>query len=81
MDEGRELLAGRLPHAPGGAVGGDELRVRGLQVAQLALEPVVGLVADLRALEDVIEVLVPPDLGPELLDPRCRRGLNGLGPG
>jgi len=60
----RRLLA----HALGGAVGGDEVGELPLQVAQLALEPVVLGVGDLRLVADVVEVLVPANLAPQLLD-------------
>ena len=48
MDELREGLGGLLPHALGGAVGGDEVGMPRLELAQLPLERVVLLVADLR---------------------------------
>ena len=94
MDERRELVGRLLAHSLGGAVGGDELGVLGFELPKLALQPVVGLVGDLRPVEDVIEALVLPDLAPELDDaPReCARGgavvdryppdlSNGLSPG
>jgi hypothetical protein len=73
VDELREALGGLLPHPLGGAVGRDEVGVLRLEVAQLALEPVVLVVADLRAVEGVVEPLVPADLLAELVD--ARRGL------
>ena len=45
--------------------------MRRLEVAQLALERVVGLVGDLGPVVDVVEVLVAPDLRPQRLDPRA----------
>jgi hypothetical protein len=51
----------------------------GLEQAQLALERVVLLVADLRRVPLVVEPLVPADLVPELLDARRgRRPVRGL---
>jgi hypothetical protein len=73
MRELREALRGLLPHALGGAVGRDEVGVLRLEVAQLALEPVVFLVADLGAVERVVEPLVAAYLLAELVD--ARRGL------
>lgn len=73
MDELREGLGGLLPHTLGGAVGGDEVGVLRLELAQLPLERVVLLVADLRRVPLVVELLVPADLRPQLVD--ARRGL------
>jgi hypothetical protein len=67
--ESRELLRWALAHALRGAVRRDQVGVLGLQVAQLTLEAVVFLVRDLRRVQDVIEVLVAPDLLAELPDP------------
>ena len=60
----RRLFADAL----GGAVGGDEVGELRLQVPQLALEAVVLRVGDLRPVEHVVEVLVPAQLAPQLLD-------------
>jgi hypothetical protein len=89
MDELREALGGLLPHPLGGAVRGDQVGVLRLELAQLALEPVVLLVADLRLVKDVVQPLVAPDLLAQRLDARGGlgaasrggRALNGRGPG
>jgi hypothetical protein len=73
VDELREGVRRLLPDPLRGAVGRDQIGVLRLQKAQLALELVVLLVADLRAVEDVVQPLVPADLGAKLVD--ARRGL------
>ncbi len=61
-------LRGLLADALGGAVRRDEVGELRLQVAQLAFEPVVLRVGDLGLVEHVVEVLVPAQLAPQLLD-------------
>jgi hypothetical protein len=63
-----ERFRGLLPHPLRRAVGRDEIGELGLQLPQLALEPVVLRVGDLRLVDDVVEVLVPAQLAPQLLD-------------
>ena len=63
-----ERFRGPLSHPLRGAVGRDQFRELRLQVPQLALEPVVLRVGDLRLVGDVVEVLVPAHLAPQLLD-------------
>ena len=55
-----EAFARLAAHALGGRIGRDELRMRGLQLAQLLHQRVVFGIADLGAVEDVVEVLVAP---------------------
>ena len=73
MDELGESLGRLLAHALRRAVRGDEVGVLPLQVAQLALEPVVLLVGDLRLVEDVVQPFVAPDLLAQGLDARGGR--------
>jgi len=68
MADAGERLGGLPADALGRAVGGHELGMLGLQLAQLALQAVVLLVGDLRLVEDVVEPLVAADLVAELLD-------------
>jgi len=63
-----ERLRRLAADALGGAVGRDELGVPALQLTQLALQGVVGLVGDLGTVQGVVEPLVAPDLGPQRLD-------------
>jgi hypothetical protein len=56
-----EALDGLAADALGGAVRAGQLGVGRLQVEQLAEEPVVLLVGDLRAGLDVVLVVVVPD--------------------
>ena len=59
---------GALAHALRRAVGRDQVGELRLEIAQLALEPVVLLVRDLGRGLDVVEVLVPADLLAQLRD-------------
>jgi hypothetical protein len=91
MDELGESLRRLLADALGRAVRGDELRELRLQLAQLPLEGVVLLVADLGLVQDVVEVLVAPDPLAQIEDAGdgpgaaalllTGSGLNGRGPG
>ena len=67
-----------VERAPGDAlgrgVGRDELGMRRLELAQLAYQRVVCVVADLGVVQLVVAVVVVCDLAPQLLDPVSRRG-------
>ena len=68
-----EALQRRRPDPLGGRVGRAQLRVLGLDRPQLVEQRVVGVVADLGFVEDVVEPVValelPPQLGRSLLAP------------
>ncbi len=64
--EGRQRLRS---HPLRGRVGGHQLGMGLLESAELAEELVVGGVGDLGGVEDVVAVVVQPDLVPQLLDP------------
>ena len=67
-----EALQGPPVHPAGGGIGGDDLRVGGLQLQQGMVEPVVFLVGNLRGGLHIVEVVVVADLRPEGL--RLRPG-------
>jgi hypothetical protein len=61
-----EALQRRRPHPLRGRVGRAQLRVLGLQIAQLVQQRVVLVVADLRVVEYVVEAVVALQLLPQL---------------
>ncbi len=65
----REQLVTRSSRPLGGALGRDQLGMRGLQLDQLAPEPVVLGVADLGSVLGVVEIVVAVDLLPQGFDP------------
>jgi hypothetical protein len=67
--DGSEGLGHVPAHRLGRAIGGDELGVGLLELAELAQEAVVLGVRDLGAILDVIEIVVPVDGFAERLDP------------
>ena len=64
-----EAVERRRADALGGRVGRAQLRVLGLDVAQLVEQRVVLVVADQRVVEDVVPVVVPRQLAPQLRRP------------
>ena len=66
--DGREGEGALPAHALGGAVGGDERGMGVLERAQLAEQRVVLGVRGLGTIEDVVEVVVAPDLLAQLVD-------------
>ncbi len=70
-----ELVQRLRPHPLRRRVGRAELRVLGLQVAQLVQQRVVLGVRDLRVVEDVVAVVGALELGPEL---RCAIRRSGV---
>ena len=68
MADLREFLQRRAADALGGRIGREQLRVRGFQVGQFAVERVVFLVGDRRGGLLVITAVVLGDLGAERFD-------------
>ena len=64
-----EAVERRRADALGGGVGRPQLRVLGLDVAQLVEQRVVLVVADQRVVEDVVMVVVAGQLAPQLRRP------------
>ena len=59
---------GRAGDALGRRIGGDEIRVLGLEALELVQQPVECLVGDLRRVVNVVALLVVADLLAELVD-------------
>ena len=57
----------------GGRVGRGQLRILGLEGAELLHEPVVLGVRNLGLVEHIVAIVVVVDLGPQLVDARPRR--------
>jgi hypothetical protein len=68
-----EAFGGLAAHALGGRVGREQIGDLGLDALQLVHQRVVCSVANLRRVEDVIEVLVAAKFGAQFLGP-ARRG-------
>ena len=69
MLDGGKAGDGLSGHPLGGGVGGEEVGVALLEGDELAVEPVVLLVGDLRRILDVVEVVVLADRRPQRLRP------------
>ena len=70
-----ESLGGFSTYPLRGRIGREQIRVRGFDGLQFVHQRIVGSVADLRRIENVIQVLVTAQFGTQMLGTLRRRGL------